>query len=95
LAYLGTHALAHPRWQAQVRGESRPLAASTAPEVEATIVNERALPPLVRGYLRLGARFSDHAAIDHDLGVTDVLAILPIEWIGQRYIAYFGADPAP
>lgn len=50
----------------------------------------RALPPLVKGYLRLGATFGDGAVVDRQFGTTDVLVILPIATISQRYIAHFG-----
>jgi putative hemolysin len=51
-----------------------------------------ALPPLVKGYLRAGARFGDGAVIDRQFGTTDVLVILPIAAINPRYIAHFGAE---
>ncbi len=51
-----------------------------------------ALPPLVKGYLRLGARFGEGCVVDHDFGTTDVLVILAIEAISERYINYYGAD---
>ena len=31
------------------------------------------LPPLIKGYLRLGAMIGDGAVIDHQFGTTDVL----------------------
>ena len=37
-----------------------------------------ALPPLIKGYLRLGATFGDGAVIDRQFGTTDVLVILPV-----------------
>jgi putative hemolysin len=52
----------------------------------------RALPPLIRGYLRLGAYIGDGAVIDHQFGTTDVLIILPVSAINARYIDHFGAD---
>jgi putative hemolysin len=52
----------------------------------------RALPPLIRGYLRIGAYIGDGAVIDHQFGTTDVLIILPVSAINARYIDYFGAD---
>jgi putative hemolysin len=52
----------------------------------------RALPPLIRGYLRVGAYIGDGAVIDHQFGTTDVLIILPVSAINARYIGYFGAD---
>jgi L-ornithine Nalpha-acyltransferase len=51
----------------------------------------RALPPLVKGYMRLGATFGDGAVIDRQFGTTDVLVILPIATISARYVAHFGA----
>ena len=36
------------------------------------------MPPLLRGYLTMGARVSDHAVIDRDLGTTHVFAGLPV-----------------
>ncbi len=52
----------------------------------------RALPPLLKGYLRLGAMVGDGAVIDPAFGVTDVLVILPVERLDPRYVAYYGAD---
>ena len=52
----------------------------------------RALPPLIKGYLRLGAYIGDGAVIDHQFGTTDVLIILPVSAINARYIEHFGAD---
>ena len=50
------------------------------------------LPPLIKGYLRLGAYIGDGAVVDHQFGTTDVLIILPIENINPRYITYYGED---
>ena len=52
----------------------------------------RALPPLVKGYLRLGATVGDGAVIDHQFGTTDVLMVLPVAAIASRYVDYYGAD---
>jgi putative hemolysin len=54
----------------------------------------RALPPLLKGYLRLGARFSREAVVDVAFGTTDVLVVLPIEEITARYLSYFAPDDA-
>ncbi|EUC00471.1 hypothetical protein PMI07_003757 [Rhizobium sp. CF080] len=50
------------------------------------------LPPLIKGYLRLGAMVGDGAVIDHAFNTTDVLIVLPISSISDRYISHFGAD---
>jgi putative hemolysin len=49
----------------------------------------RVLPPLIKGYLRLGATVGDGAVIDHEFGTTDVLIVLPISQIKQRYFEHF------
>jgi putative hemolysin len=49
----------------------------------------RALPPLIKGYLRLGAYIGDGAVIDYEFGTTDVLIVLPVSAIKQRYLEHF------
>jgi putative hemolysin len=50
-----------------------------------------ALPPLIKGYLRLGAAIGDGAVVDRQFGTTDVLIVLPVSAISTRYIEHFGA----
>ena len=50
------------------------------------------MPPLIKGYLRLGARFGTGAVVDRQFGTTDVLVILPVAAIDQRYVAYYGDE---
>lgn len=52
----------------------------------------RALPPLVKGYLRLGAFIGDGAVVDQQFGTTDVLIIMPVSELNTRYVNYYGAD---
>ncbi len=52
----------------------------------------RALPPLIKGYLRLGARFGTGAVVDAAFASIDVLVVLPIEQINPRYLAHYGAE---
>jgi putative hemolysin len=53
----------------------------------------RSLPPLIKGYVRLGCHVGEGAVIDHDFNTTDVLIVLPVAAINPRYFAYFG-EPA-
>ncbi|MDP3547154.1 MAG: GNAT family N-acyltransferase [Phreatobacter sp.] len=50
-----------------------------------------ALPPLIKGYLRLGAYVGDGAVVDRQFNTTDVLIVLPVSAISPRYIGHFGA----
>jgi putative hemolysin len=52
----------------------------------------RELPPLVKGYLRLGAYVCEEAVVDWQFGTTDVFIVLPVERINTRYINYYGPD---
>jgi L-ornithine Nalpha-acyltransferase len=51
----------------------------------------RMLPPLIKGYLRVGAMVGDGAVIDHDFNTVDVFMIMPVEQISARYLQRFGA----
>jgi putative hemolysin len=54
----------------------------------------RDLPPLIKGYLRLGCYIGDGAVIDHQFNTIDVLIILPVSAINSRYFAHFGQPDA-
>ena len=47
------------------------------------------LPPLVKGYIRVGAKFGDGAYIDHQFNTVDVCVVMPVELISDRYAARF------
>jgi putative hemolysin len=51
----------------------------------------RALPPMIKGYLRAGCRIGQGAVIDWQFGTTDVFIYLPVKDIDPRYAARFGA----
>jgi putative hemolysin len=51
-----------------------------------------ALPPLIKGYLWLGASIGDGAAIDHQFGTTDMLIVMPVAAINAHYIEHFGVE---
>ncbi len=47
------------------------------------------LPPLIKGYLRVGAKFGDGAYIDRDFNTIDVCVVMPVDLIADRYAARF------
>jgi len=51
----------------------------------------RALPPLIKGYLRTGALVGDGAWIDEDFGTIDVFVVMPVSEIKARYSERFSA----
>lgn len=48
------------------------------------------LPPLIKGYLRIGAYVGEGAVVDRQFNTTDVLIVLPVSAIHPRYIGHFG-----
>lgn|SRR5579871_3647312 len=50
----------------------------------------RLLPPLIKGYLRAGARIGEGAVVDRQFGTTDVFMYLPVTTIDTRYRDRFG-----
>jgi putative hemolysin len=49
----------------------------------------RAVPPLIKGYVRAGAYVGDGAVIDPQFNTTDVLIVLPVAHINRRYVSHF------
>ncbi len=91
LSYLHHHARAPEKWRVRAH-EDRFIDMNMMPASQIdTRVAIRALPPLIKGYLRVGAYIGDGAVVDHQFGTTDVFVILPVESIDERYFAHFGA----
>ena len=92
LAFLHHNARAPEEWRVRAV-EDRYVEMNRMPAEELNSKEAlRALPPLVKGYLRLGAFIGDGAVIDHQFGTTDVLIIMPVSELNTRYVNYYGAD---
>lgn len=90
LSYLHHYAGAAAPWRARALDErhvAMDLLAKEAVNPKAALLE---LPPLIKGYLRVGATFGDGAVIDRQFGTTDVLAIMPVAAMSQRYKNHFG-----
>jgi putative hemolysin len=90
LSFLHHHGRAPEPWRVRAIGEryvAMDLLDKEAIDPKAAL---HALPPLIKGYLRLGASFGDGAVVDRQFGTTDVFVVLPVAAIGQRYIDHFG-----
>jgi putative hemolysin len=91
LSYLHHYALAPEEWRVRAHEHLRVdmnLMPREAVDVRAA---RKALPPLIKGYLRVGAYVGDGAVIDHQFGTTDVFVIMPVEAMKTRYFDHFGA----
>ena len=91
LSLLGEQALAESDWQVSAVAPSVSLPVLKPEDYEARKAL-RSLPPILKGYLRLGAIFAREAVIDHEFGTVDVLVILPVSRLNPRYVQYYGED---
>jgi putative hemolysin len=92
LSFLAHNCRPAPEWDVR----AVPARYSTMDLMPAEAVDARAalaaMPPLIKGYLRLGAKVGDGCVVDAEFGTTDVFIVLPVETISARYIAYYGAE---
>ena len=92
LSFLHHFAATPDNWRARPHASRRVDMNRMAKEAINPKVALRELPPLIKGYLRLGAYIGDGAVIDHQFGTTDVLIVMPVSAISARYIEHFGQD---
>ncbi|MEM7620088.1 MAG: GNAT family N-acyltransferase [Pseudomonadota bacterium] len=91
LSYLHHYASPPKEWYVRAHNHLH-IDMNMVPQADInTKVAMRSLPPLIKGYLRLGAYIGDGAVIDHQFGTTDVLIIIPIEVLDPRYLSHFGS----
>jgi putative hemolysin len=91
LSLLAYHGEPPPEWQCRAHDRlynRMDLVPRDKLDVKAAL---KAMPPLIKGYMRLGAYFGDGAVIDRQFGTTDVLVILPVARINPKYFGHFGA----
>mgnify|MGYP000173891379 CR=1 FL=1 len=92
LSFLFHHCAPDPGWGVEARqGRGVGMNLMAAEELDPKRAL-RSLPPLIKGYLRLGAMIAGEAVVDHQFGTTDVLVILPVSRINPRYVQHYGAD---
>lgn len=92
LRFLDARARAGDEWLASVRVPQPPPAVDDADA--GAPAGERELPPLIRSYLRCGARFGEGAHVDRQFGATDVFVVMPIAGMDPRFFGRFGARSA-
>ncbi|MDF1585092.1 GNAT family N-acetyltransferase [Marinimicrococcus flavescens] len=54
----------------------------------------RRLPPLMKGYLRLGAMIGEGAVLDEQFNTIDLCIVLPTDRIEARYRRHYAVQPA-
>lgn len=92
LSFLYHHARAAGAWAVEPVSKLAVLSDLVPAESVSLRPALAAMPPLVKGYLRLGAKFSGSAVVDPQFRTTDVLVILRTEDISARYLHHYGHD---
>jgi len=90
LNFLARNSAAPPEWRVRAVAQRYVEMKSDAEPFADGKAALKALPPLIKGYLRLGCYIGEGAVIDRQFNTTDVLIILPVSNISPRYIAHFG-----
>jgi len=89
LSFLHHYARAPEEWRARALPERYVEMNRLSKEAIDPKAALRVLPPLIKGYLRLGAYIGDGAVVDYEFGTTDVLIVLPVSVISSRYLEHF------
>ncbi len=89
LSYLYHHHLAPPALRAWALPERRVAMNVIPPGDIAPRPALHMLPPLIKGYLRLGGFVGEGAVIDRDFGTTDVCVVVKTEWVTDRYVRHY------
>lgn len=91
LSFMHHNALAAPEWRCRAHSSLHvPMDRIPKDQINPKSALKN-IPPLIKGYLRLGASVGDGAVIDRQFGTTDVLIVLPVEKIDPRYFEHYGA----
>ena len=95
LSYLYHHHLAPPDLRARALPEHHVAMDLLPADTIDTRLCQRALPPLIKGYLRVGAMIGDGGFVDHQFNTVDVFVVMPVDRITRRYSGRFvGANDA-
>ncbi len=93
LSYLHHRSLA----PAELRPRALPERYTEMNRIPADDINPRAallaLPPLIKGYLRLGGFVGDGAVIDNQFHTTDVCIVVKTDLVTQRYLQHYRGHP--
>jgi putative hemolysin len=91
LSYLAQHYSAPPEWRVRaIAARAVAMNRLTDGSYDRRLAS-RSLPPLVRGYTKIGCFVGEGAVIDHQFNTTDVFVLMPVSRISSRYSARFGS----
>ena len=81
------------RAPSELRARARPELYVAMDRLPAGGLNEKrvlqSLPPLIKGYLRVGGVIGEGAVVDRQFGTTDVFVLVAIDKVPPRYLSHF------
>ncbi len=89
LSYLYHHRLAPPELRTRALPERYVDMRRRSPESIDTERTLGTLPPLIKGYLRLGGFVGDGAVIDHQFNTTDVCVVVKTDLVAAKYSRHY------
>lgn len=89
LSYLHYHHLAPPALKVRALPDRYVDMRRMDPEQIDPRLGFNSLPPLIKGYLRLGGFIGEGAVVDSDFNTTDVFIIVKRETISDRYLKHY------
>ncbi|WP_274630735.1 GNAT family N-acetyltransferase [Arvimicrobium flavum] len=92
LSFLAHHCRAEGEWAIRAVADRYRAMDLMPPEAIGLRCAMAAMPPLIKGYLRLGARIGEGCVIDHEFGTIDVCIVLPVASLDARYVTHYSPD---
>lgn len=92
LAFLHHHHLAPPELRARALPERFVDMRRVAPEAIDEQAAKAMLPPLIKGYLRLGGYVGEGAVIDDEFNTTDVCVMVKTDWVTEKYFKHYSRE---
>jgi len=89
LSYLHHHHLAPPELRVQALAERYVAMNRLSADAIDAGATRAVLPPLIKGYLRLGGFVGDGAVIDTQFNTTDVCVVVKTELVAEKYSRHY------
>lgn len=95
LSYLHHYHLAPPAFRPRALDHHYVAMGILSPDAFDAHAAAAELPPLIKGYLRVGGFVGDGAVIDHQFNTTDVCVIVKTDQLTEKYDRRYRRAPAP
>jgi putative hemolysin len=89
LSYLRHHHMAPPELRPRALPDRYVSMDLIAPQDIHPARGLASVPPLVKGYLRLGGWVGDGAVVDHQFNTTDVCVLVKTDQVAEKYVKHY------